>query len=228
MPREALIVVVSLLTIMGGLVFLSLWYERKRSKALRTLAEGLGGRFEARPGMAAIPGAERFELFTQGFDRMVHNLLTGQKKGRQISVFDYGYATGNGKTHTSRWQTVVHLHLPGMRLPAFSMRPEPVPHRIGEPFGDAETGLEADPVLSRQYLLHGPDEHGIRALFGPEMRDFYQRNEELCTEAVDEDLFFWRAGKLVAPENVVEMLDLAEDLASRLAASSGAQASASR
>lgn len=207
----------------GGIVYWAVQQEKKRTAALQALAEGLRGEFVARPAMSAVPGLERFELFTQGRNREIRNLLSGEKDGRRIAVFDYSYVTGGGKSRATWRQTVVHLQVPGLALPGFALRPENMFHRLAGVFGYQDIDVDADPVFSKQYLLRGADEHAIRALFGPEVRAFYH-NAQLCTEAAGEDVFFWRTSRVVKPDEVLPMLNQANELANRLTAGAPAPA----
>lgn len=196
---------------------------RKRTQALQAAAERMGWRFEPRPGLDVVPGPERFELFSQGYGREIRNLWQGERGGRRVSVFDYKFTTGAGKSQATWHQTVAHVHSPALRLPAFVLRPEHIFHKIGGIFGYQDIDLPADPEFSRRYLLRGEDVDAIRGRFGSAILDFYDRNPKSCTEAADADLFFWRTSRrLVPPDDVPALIDAAITLCERFESEAGA------
>ena len=218
---SALVAGAAFLGVMLGIGAYLLHLEKKRTEALRALAERMGWSFAAQADFGAVPGVDRFELFTWGRAREIRNLCRAQLGDRQVAVFDYRYVTGSGKSRRSWDQTVVHVQSPQLRLPRFALRPEHVFHKIGGLFGYRDIDLDADPEFSRRYLLRGEDEPAIRAAFGPGVLDFYDRNPKCCTEAAGADLLFWRTSRRVAPEDVSSFVDLALALADRFEATSG-------
>jgi carbonic anhydrase len=190
---------------------------RKRTRALQTLAEGLGWAFQPSPSLTVVPGPSRFELFTEGRRQGVRNHATGERGGRPVAVFDFSYVTGSGRSQAVWRQTVVHVQLPGANLPAFVLRPEHVFHKIGGMFGYQDIDVEGDPEFSRLYLVRGANEAAIRALLDADVRDFYHRHPRACTEAAGADLFFWRTNRYARPEDVERLVDEALDLATRIA-----------
>lgn len=217
-----LAIVLPLGALFGGLIYLGIQQQKKRTLAMQAAAEGLGWRFEAKPAFAVVPGLERFGLFNQGHSRQTRNLLAGEKDGHRVAVFDYTYVVGAGKSQSVFRQTVVHVHSPGLALPAFVLRPEHIFHKIGEAFGYQDIDLEVDPDFSGRYLLRGQDEAAIRAAFDPMVREFYDRNAKSCTEGAGPDLLFWRSAKVVSPDEVERQVELALALAARFRESTGA------
>lgn len=218
------VTVIAVAVVFAGGAFWVTRQEKKRTLALQALAERLGWTFQPHPHLAVVGHPSRWELFTSGRRQQVHNYAAGERDGRQVSVFDYEYVTGAGKSQHVWRQTVVHVRAPGMELPAFVVRPEHVFHKLGGMFGYQDIDVQNDPAFSGRYLLRGADEAAIRALFDPDVRDFYDRNPKSCTEARGGDLFFWRAGKVPRPADVPALIDGAMDLAGRLARRAGAPA----
>lgn len=198
--------------------------EKKRTQALQALAERLGWAFQPCPPLVVVGHPSRWELFTSGRRQQLRNYAAGERDGRQVSVFDYTYVTGAGRSQHVWRQTVVHVRVPGLELPAFVVRPEHVFHKLGGMFGYQDIDVEGDPAFSGQYLLRGADEVTIRALFDADVRDFYGRNPRCCTEAAGADLFLWRAGTVPRPLDVPPLVEAALDLAGRLARRAGVSA----
>jgi hypothetical protein len=200
----------------AGAAYFAAQHEKQRTAGLQVLAERLGWAFHPSPSLTVLPGSSRFELFTTGRGQAVRNHAVGERNGRPVAVFDFSYVTGSGKSRKVWRQTVVHLQLPGVALPAFVLRPEHVFHKIGGMFGYQDIDVEGDPEFSRLYLVRGADEAGIRALFDGDVRDFYHRHPKACTEAAGGDLFFWRTDQRARPEELERLVDEGLELATRI------------
>lgn len=211
-----LLAVAAFAAVFAGGAYWSIQREKKRTLALSILAERLGWTLQLDAPLTVVPGPSRFELFTSGRRQHIRNYAGGTRDGREMAVFDYSYVTGAGKSQTTWQQTVVHVRVPELALPAFVLRPEHVVHKIGGMFGYQDIDVESDPAFSGQYLLRGEDEAAIRALFDADVRDFYGRHPKSCTEAMGADLFFWRTGRLAKPEGVPGLMNAALDLAARV------------
>ena len=60
--------------------------------------------------------------------------------------------------------------------------------------------------FSEKYLLKGKDEQKIRALFTDEVLAFFAGQDKICVEGLSSHLCFYRARKLIEPENVPEFI----------------------
>ena len=218
------VAVIAAAVVFGCGAYWAVQQEKKRTAALQSLAERQGWAFQHRPPLAVVGHPTRWHLFTAGRGKQVRNHAAGTRDGRQVAVFDYTYTTGGGRSQQTWRQTVVHVRVPGLELPGFELRPEHVFHKIGGMFGYQDIDVENDPAFSGQYLLRGADEAAIRALFDADVRDFYDRNPKCCTEAAGADLFVWRTGKVLKPQDVPALIDAAMDVAGRLARRAGASA----
>lgn len=210
-----LLIIAAVAVLIGGAGYWATQREKQRVLALAALGERMGWTRDPHPPLTILPDPSRFELFTAGWRQQIRNYLAGSRDGRRVAVFDYTYVVGAGRSQQTWRQTVVHVHAPGLALPAFVLRPEHAYHKIGALFGYQDIDLEADARFSDRYLLRGADEGAIRARFVPEVRAFYDRDPRCCTEACGADLFFWRTSKLTAPEEVPALLDDALDLVTR-------------
>ncbi|HEX8392945.1 MAG TPA: hypothetical protein VF665_11355 [Longimicrobium sp.] len=183
-----------------------------RAERLRGLAKELGMSFEPLPALGSIPETQRFELFTQGEDREMRHVLRGERDGRRVELFDYSFVRGAGG-RSARWRhTVVHVHDPALRLPAFLLRPENVVHRVGERFFQDIDLMDA-PEFSRDFLLQGTDEDAVRRAFGPAVRAVLAGEPRAFAEGQGADLFLWRGAGPAEPEAVPGLLNAASALA---------------
>lgn len=222
-----------ILSIVGAIAFiaaLAAWasaMEKKRTREMRAAVEALGWSFTETIPASEAPGAGRFDLFDRGHTRTVRNLAVGERGGVRVTMFDYSYVTGSGRTRQEWNQTVLHLQADGMELPAFSLRPENIFHKIGGLFGYQDIDVPDRPLFSRKYLLRGSDEPAIRGVFQGPVLDFCEANPHTCSDGEGGELLFWRYSRRVRPAEVGALLDRGVELAGRLRGATRALAGAS-
>lgn len=216
---EALVLVffvLGIFALVGFVIYLAHLQQKKRTAAMKAVADRMGWGFQEKAPMEVIPDPQRFGLFSEGRNRAIRNFFAGETEGMRAAVFDYSYTVGSGKQQQTWNQTVLYLDAGTLDLPSFSLRPENVFHRIATVFGYQDIDLQSRPEFSRKYLLRGPDEEAVRAAFQDDVMEFYEQRPKCCSEAQGQQLFFWRAGKLAPPEQVPALIGEARDLLARL------------
>ncbi|MEW5929732.1 MAG: hypothetical protein AB1941_19940 [Gemmatimonadota bacterium] len=206
--------------VVGGLIAWALRRERERARGMEGAARALGWSWAAKQPLDAVPGLERFGLFSQGRFREITSFMAGERGGVRAAVFDYQYTIGSGRSQSTLRQTVVYLRSPALALPAFSLRPEHVFHRIGGLFGYQDIDFPDRPEFSRRCLLRGPDEAAVRAAFAPEVTAFFEGGAKWCADGEGEELLLWRSGKRADPAEVPGLLASATELLDRVRAGS--------
>jgi hypothetical protein len=157
--------------------------------------------------MAEAPGGflrvfKELNLFTLGQGVEARNVMQGEIDRMTVSLFDYTYVTGSGKSRTNHHQTVVGLSLPTLALPAFVLKPENIFHKVGSAFGMQDIDLPEAPDFSKRFLLRGAREHAIRAAFNPGVLDFFERHEGMSAEGRGNHLIYYRAGRAQRPADI--------------------------
>jgi hypothetical protein len=198
-----------LLLAMGVVGFLAFRADRKRTEGLRRVAEEMGFEYAAAAPVdglrARYPG---FHLFAQGRRPDVRNLLRGRAGGLDVSIFDYAYVTGSGKSRHTWRQTVLAFEFDDPDLPGFSLRPEMWFHKVGQWLGYKDIDFDTNPKFSRQYLLRsGEREDDVQALFSDRVLEYYEAHPNVCTEACGHRLVYYRAQKRIGPAEVREFLE---------------------
>jgi hypothetical protein len=225
MEIPALVFLLVMITAGGAMLIVwALRRERERSQGMEAAAKALGWSFAAKQPLDVIPGLERFGLFGQGSSRCISSFMAGHKDDVRAAVFDYQFTVGSGKTQSTMQQTVAYLRSETLALPAFSVRPEHVFHRIGAIFGWEDIDFPDRPDFSHDCLLRGPDEAAVRAAFPPEVTAFFEGEAKWCADGEGEELFLWRSGKRLDPAEVPALLASATELLGRFRAESRAQA----
>ena len=195
--------------IMGGLAVLATGgallaraYERKRREALENFCLMRGFRFELeRPGAEAALST-LFEGFRSGHARKWGYTLTGAIGGRPVTIFEYAWTTGSGK---SSHRHVIHGLLwdsPDARFPGFTLDSENVLTRLAGVFGAQDIDFEDSPEFSNAYRLRGEDEAAIRAFFTPAIRQYLALTRGHQIAAQGTHLLWWRDGRLPKPEEI--------------------------
>jgi hypothetical protein len=181
-------------------------YERKRSDALKAVADAMNFTFCKESGMAVVSATGEFHLFSQGHSRKITNLMRGTTNDIEVSIFDYRYTVGSGKNSSTHRQTVVVFQSSLLNLPDFALRPEHVFHRIGKAFGYQDITFDRYPLFSKKCLLRGSNEEAIRKIFHDGVLKFYEGHQKLCTEGSGNQLVLYRTPKRVRPTEVSAFL----------------------
>jgi hypothetical protein len=202
-----------ILIVTGGAVAMGavVWSIRRgeqRRRALAATAQRLGWGFQATASGLAVEDYRNLHVFSQGRERTYRNILTGKPEGTAgVIICDYQYTTGDGRgTRTCR-QTVALLTYEKGDLPRFELRPETVFDKIGSVFGYQDIDFKESPEFSKRYLLRGPDEAAVRALFGLNLRQYFESHPGWCVDGRGAWLAAYRHGLLVPPEAFPALLD---------------------
>jgi hypothetical protein len=176
--------------------------EKERTKALEVTAAQLGWSFSPTAPMNMIAGLERFQLFNQGHGKKIKNFMYGQASGVKAAVFDYIYTVGGGKNSHTYYQSVVYLESANLNLPSFSLRPENFIHKMLGAFGYQDIDFGQRPEFSKKYLLRGQEETSIRRAFNDRVLAFYESYAGTCTDAGGNQLFVFRSGIRLEPQEI--------------------------
>lgn len=181
-------------------------YRRKQARARRQIMQAaaaqLGWTFSAEAPWNYIPGLDRFTLFNQGHNKEIRNMMYGQASGIKTAVFDYMYITGSGRSAARHYQTVVYLEPANLALPYFSLRPEGLMTKMLSAFGYQDIDFGQRPEFSNKYLLRGQDETSIRHAFNDSVLAFYESYAGTSTDAGGNQLFVFRSGYQMEPQEI--------------------------
>lgn len=185
--------------------------QRLRTEAFQKVAAEMG--FEFLPtGKEGFWGdLSMFHLFQQGHSKQFRNLMRGTAIGLDVCIFDYEFTTGGGK-HAVRWrQTAIGFRSPDLDLPDFGMRPEGFWQRLGQWLGYQDIDFKSHEQFSRQYILRGSDEVGVRKLFREPLLEYFTEHAGMNIEGHgDRLLVYWQARQMGA-EQVRELMEAGFD-----------------
>jgi hypothetical protein len=205
-PIISFIIIGVIVVIAVASYFISNLKRKKRTEALERVAGELGLIFSSQGNDYLVNQLGWCELFSRGRSKKALNLMRGSNEGREISVFDYQYVTGHGKSRRTVCSTVACLRADGPPLPPFTLRPEGTWDKISKLFRSADIDFDTHPNFSRSFMLRGEDEAAIRATFTPPVLEYFEQRSGISAEGSNDTLVFYRPGKKVPPENVNQFL----------------------
>ncbi len=203
-PTFVIWIVGGILAVVGAGVYLAWRYEKQRTAALSDVALRMGFRFAERDDSVLVPG---FPLFERGRGRKAKNVMMGTSGGRAVTLFDYWYTTGGGKSSQTHSMSVA-LYEGFSGLPPFDMAPENFLTRIANAFGWQDIDFDANPEFSNAYLLRSPEEAAVRAAFRSDVLSFFAAARDWSVHAHGGRLAVMRAlERRCKPEDVQVFLD---------------------
>jgi hypothetical protein len=186
----------------GGLWY-AIWLAgKRRTREMRSAGSAMGFRWVED---ADVPDVS-LPLFERGHSRHASNVLEGEFSGRRVTLFDYTFVTGGGKSSKTHRQTVALLPDGAPGLPAFTLAPENLFHRIGQVFGYRDIDFEQDRDFSRAFLLRGEDERAVREAFHPTARSCLTSRPGWSIEAKQGTVALFKANRRCRPEGLFEFL----------------------
>ncbi|MHC4872149.1 MAG: hypothetical protein ACYTFY_09920 [Planctomycetota bacterium] len=196
--------VTGIVAVIAAIIALFWYLEKKRTEAFEELARNMGFEFD-KDGFN--PNLDSFELFSQGHSRRQKNVMSGSANDIDITIMDYSYTTGSGKSQTTHNQTVIVFESDMLNLTSFTLKPEHFLHKIGSAFGYQDIDFEANPEFSDNYILRGEDEAAVRELFTNDILSYYAGKKGISTEGSSNKLIYFTAGKRPKVEEIQAFLE---------------------
>jgi len=205
-PIISFIIIGAIVAVAVASYFISNLRRKKRTAALESTAGELGLIFSPQGNDYLVNQLGWCELFSRGRNKKALNLMRGSNGGREISLFDYQYVTGYGKSRRTVLTTVACLRADGPPLPAFTLRPEGAWDKISKLFRSVDIDFDTHPKFSRSFVLRGEDEFALRTIFTPPVLEYFEQHSGISAECSNDTLVFYRPGKKVPPEGVNQFL----------------------
>ena len=152
----------------GFIFYMARLRAKKRTEAMRAIAESLEMEFVAEKCDPNTLGLDGIDLFEKGRSRQVLNLIKGTFEDTNAFIFDYHYVTGGGKNSSHHSQTVIAYEIcseDGFQLPQLTCKPERFFHKFADMFGFEDIDFEQYPEFSKAYRLKGENEDSVRKIF---------------------------------------------------------------
>ena len=197
--------------LIGFIFYIGHLRVKKRTEAMRVLAESLEMKFEAKKCDPSTLGLDGIDLFEQGRSRKVLNLIKGTFEDTNAFIFDYHYVTGGGKNSSHHSQTVIAYEIcskDGFQLPQFTCKPERFFHKFADMFGFEDIDFEQYPEFSKAYRLKGENEDSVRKIFNETViRQLEAESEQRWNvDGSGEWLVIHKNDRIIKPEDCPQFL----------------------
>ncbi|MBI3467424.1 MAG: hypothetical protein HY000_30820 [Planctomycetes bacterium] len=194
------LVVAGFVAIVATVACLAHLYEKKRSAALKALAESMSLPFFPHGDLSLVQTLSSFPLFAQGRNKTISNMIHGDTEDTDLAIFDYCFTTGSGKhKHTTR-QTVVYFDSRRLSLTDFAVRPEGLFQKLGKIVGLDDIDFEDSPRFSSAFWLQGSNAAEVRKLFRSEVVQWFEKRLAVSAEGSGSRLILYQAARRTAPE----------------------------
>jgi hypothetical protein len=184
----------------------------KRGKAIKKLAESMNYTFSAKGNETLSSQLYNFNLFSKGHSQKISNVITGTRNNIRITILDYKFTTGGGKSSHTYEQSVIFFESDKLHLPEFILRPESLFDKIGQVFSNKDIDFKMYPLFSKKFLLRGNDEESIRSLFTDSVLRVYEQHQHLSTEANGSRLIIYQISKRVSPDRIESFIQEGSDI----------------
>ncbi len=193
-------------------MFLIMWRDTRRTQTLARVATQLGFTFSSTPirfietDNRSLMALGSLHLFLQGSSGMemrkeVSNLMEGEIGQVEVLLFDYRYHE-TGHYDTLPCPTVAALHVKGMDLPNFELRPKGRLGRIRK-VGESQHALGS--AVWNDYVLSEGKQPTIEALLNEDVSHLLREQQGWYVEGWVDRLIIYR--KKVKPEEIRHFLD---------------------
>ena len=209
--EEAWVILVFVCFFFGFIFYIEKLRSKKRTEAMRTIAESLEMKFEAEKCDPSILGLDGIALFEKGRSRKVLNLIKGTFEDINTLIFDYHYVTGGGKNSSHHSQTVIAYKIcskDGFQLPQFTCKPERFYHKFADMFGFEDIDFEQYPKFSKAYRLNGDNADSVRKVFNETViRQLEAESKQRWNvDAAGEWIVLHKYNKIIKPNDCPQFL----------------------
>ena len=195
----------------GFIFYMARLRAKKRTEAMRAIAESLEMEFVAEKCDPNTLGLDGIDLFEKGRSRQVLNLIKGTFEDTNAFIFDYHYVTGGGKNSSHHSQTVIAYEIcseDGFQLPQLTCKPERFFHKFADMFGFEDIDFEQYPEFSKAYRLKGENEDSVRKIFNETViRQLEAESEQRWNvDGSGELLVIHKNDRIIKPEDCPQFL----------------------
>ncbi len=167
-----------------------------------------------------------FYLQSRGRRHTIRNQMQGQVDGVALTLFDYRFTVGSGKSSKKLNQTVFEFETPNLDLVGFTIRPNQFFDGLAERFGKKSIEMH-DETFNKRFNVY-PRENGeaneeaIRALITADVRHaMLRQSHQMVVEGYGNRLLIWRQNERVKVEQMERAIGEAKSLFDMIADSVG-------
>jgi hypothetical protein len=208
-------IILSAIIVGIAVLFLFLKHTNKpNSGSLRLVGERLGFSY-AETDNSILDKIKFFKIYDiTTRNASAHEVLRSTNTPPDICIFDYEATTGTEDAPATDIYTTFYFNDDRMKLPGFRLLPEKseIAIRNNSVLKYRPISFASHPVFSTRFRLVGPDDHEIREFFKPEIREFFEKQGELCVEGFRTELLVYQPGKTVVAANFEKNFKLVQTI----------------
>lgn len=187
--------------------------EDARTQSLKGYARKMEMDFHEEDEFGLMRLLQSFSLFKRGRRRKITNIMYKEIINHKSFVFDYTYVIGKNNHRKYKRQTVLFVDSKDLGLPAFSMQPEFLWHRLTEWLRlTKDIDFETHPEFSEKYLLQAEDEALLRYLYNKEVLDFFTIQKNWYVEGLNYFLLIYSLNERFHPKVIESFIEMGNRL----------------
>ncbi len=193
--------IIVVIAIIGGIIGLVYYLDKKRTEAFRAYAEKHNYTFQENGWSALSP--YNFDLFSKGQNRSSKRLIQGEYNDLKFILCDYKYDVvhySNGKRQTSTYKQTIIVVNTDFDFPYFTLRPENFFDKVAGVVGFKDINFDSHPKFSKMFCLKGENEKMIRNAFTSDVLSYYEDNKGVITEAEKKSLIFYKKDTTISSD----------------------------
>lgn len=191
MQGNEILIVFGFVALVGAIIGLKFYFDKKRREAYQALANQLGLEFYPQKDrslsrqMGFLNSVKADGFFSGARNQYAINVLRGELQGHRFRSFEYHYETrstsSDGKTRTQHhWFTIFTLSLP-KHFPELLISPEGLFSKIGQALGFDDIDFESV-EFSRRYCVRSKDKKLAYDFCNAQMIQYLLRQSGLTIE----------------------------------------------
>jgi hypothetical protein len=138
-----------------------------------------------------------------------YNVYRSKNPPPDLCVFDYEATTGPESSPVTDIHTTFYFRDDRLKLPGFRLLPEnsAIVRRSDSVLKYRPISFASHPVFSSRFRLAGPDGHEIGDFFTPDLRNFFEKQDDLCVEGFQSELLVYRPKRRIASREFQKYLE---------------------
>jgi hypothetical protein len=174
------LIIVGFIAIIVVLAVIGYISARKRREAMAALATKLGMSFAPNKNWDMARRYSFLDKLRVGSNRYSFNILSGSYQGYDVTIFDYHYRTGSGKSAQDHYISFFILHLP-VSFPELVIGPEGIFSKMAQALGYDDIDFESY-EFSRKFCVRSRDKKFAYDVCNARMIEYLLSNTDLTIE----------------------------------------------
>ena len=174
------LIIFGFIAIIAVLAVIGYISARKRREAMANLATKLGMSFAPNKNWDMARRYSFLDKLRVGSNRYAFNILSGNYQGYDVTIFDYHYRTGSGKSAQDHYISFFILHLP-VSFPELVIGPEGIFSKMAQALGYDDIDFESY-EFSRKFCVRSRDKKFAYDVCNARMIEYLLSNTDLTIE----------------------------------------------